>query len=113
MDIEKLIPITFFIVVAYVFKLYYEYKIRKLAIDKGVVKEVQNILSLSSVSVRDNVPAALKWGMVLTAVGAAALFGLNMPNSTEEYTFSFMVLFAGLALVLYYFIAARMAKKNA
>ncbi|MBN2356307.1 hypothetical protein JXO59_09350 [candidate division KSB1 bacterium] len=110
---EAIIPISLFIAIVYTFKLYWDYKIRKMAIEKGMTKELQDVLKLTSLPVSDNVPASLKWGLVLTAIGAGGFLGLNMPGYSEEFTLALMILFAGIALVIYYFIASRLSKKQA
>ena len=59
-----------------------------------------------------HVPSSLKWGMVLIAVGAAILIGQFVPYSyQEEATISGMFIMAGLALIVYYFIAGKIIKK--
>jgi hypothetical protein len=51
--------------------------------------------------------------MVLIAVGGAILVGQLAPYSiSEEVTISAMLIMAGLALIVYYFIAGRMTKKS-
>jgi len=110
---EAFVPLFIFGSFAYILKEYWNYKLRKVAVDQNKGDELQKVLMVKPSWGGDGVPSSLKWGMVLTAVGGAALIGLNMPDTRDEITFSLMFLFAGLALIVYYFIASRIAKKNA
>jgi hypothetical protein len=59
---------------------------------------------------RSNPLAALKWGIVFFAVGAAILVAMYIRETymVEEGVYPAMIaLFGGLALVVFYFIAAR------
>ncbi len=110
---EELVPVVLFGCIVYTFKLYWDYKIKKMVIEKGMTKELQEILKLSAQPVKENVPASLKWGLVLVAVGAGGFIGYQMPEYHHEYSLALMILFAGIALVVYYFIAAKLSKKQA
>jgi len=57
--------------------------------------------------------SSLKWGLILTAIGAAIIIGTSsFSHDTEENTISLMFLFAGLALIFHYFIAGRVLRKR-
>ncbi|MCD6117753.1 hypothetical protein J7K93_12105 [bacterium] len=78
-------------------KILVDSKIRSKLIDKGMVDE--NIKYLSGT----NVPASLKWGMVLTSMGLAFFIGLIFPEEIRgEVTFGSMFILGGIALIIYY-----------
>ena len=78
-------------------KILVDSKIRSKLIDKGMVDE--NIKYLSGT----NVPASLKWGMVLTSMGLAFFIGLSFPEEIRgEVTFGSMFILGGIALIIYY-----------
>ncbi len=105
-----IVAIVFFSTVAVV-KIVSDNIIRRRLIEKGNIDE--SVKFLYAHKFENNVPSSLKWGMVLIAVGAAILVGQYFPYTYhEEATISGMFIMAGLALVAYYFIAGRMAKKS-
>ncbi len=104
------IPLGFFFLVAYIVRTVSDNKIRQSLIDKGFVKEDVKYLYQNKIGV--NAPASLKWGMVLIAIGLAIFIGRNYYYRFEEVMFGLMFLLAGAALVLYYFIAKSIAKKQ-
>ena len=102
--------ICFFSVVALV-KILSDNKIRAKLIDQGKLDE--SIKYLYPPKMEAHVPSALKWGMVLIGVGLAFLAGqLVPPEFTGEVTVGSMFFFAGLGLVLYYFIARKAANRS-
>ncbi|MDZ7263999.1 MAG: hypothetical protein ONB16_05400 [candidate division KSB1 bacterium] len=107
---EDLIPIVFFIMVVAIVKIISDNKIRRLAIEKGLVD--QNLRSMFEERFEARVPAALKWGFVLVGIGLAIVIGRMFPDyMTEQVTIGCIFLFAGLGLVAYYFVAKRLMKK--
>lgn len=96
--------IVFFAIVAAI-KIILDYSMRKRLIEKGLVdSKVRYLFSATS-------PAAtsLKWGMVLMGIGIAVIIGKLVPyGMQDEITISSMFILAGLALVLYYFIAPKL-----
>jgi amino acid transporter len=104
-----IVPAFFFAIFALV-KVLSDNAVRRKLIDKGMIDENVKFLYAAA---SNNPPAALKWGMMLIAVGAAILIGQFMPYSfQEEFTISLMLIMAGLALVVYYFIGSRIARKS-
>lgn len=104
------VPMTIFFVIAYVVKIISDNKIRKLAIEKGMVSE--DMKFLYSDQYEGKVPASLKWGFVLIGIGLALFIGQMAPSAiTEEITVGGMFFFAGVGLVIYYFVANRIYKK--
>lgn len=107
---HDLIPLTVFFVIAYVVKVISDNKIRKLAIEKGMVNE--DIKYLYFDRFEGKVPSSLKWGFVLIGIGLALFIAQMAPSSmTEEITIGGMFFFAGVGLVIYYFVANRIYKK--
>ena len=81
-------------------KIFADSKIRGKLIDKGMVDE--NIKYLSGT----NVPASLKWGMVLISMGLAFFIGLLFPEAIRgEITFGSLFILGGAALIIYYLMA--------
>lgn len=108
---EDLIPIIFFIVVFLIVKLIYDYKLQRLALEKGLVD--QNLKLPFGDRFESRGPAALKWGFVMVGLGLAIVIGRMFPDDmAEQVTIGCIFLFAGLGLVLYYFVANRLFEKN-
>ena len=104
-----IVPTIFFCIVAIV-KIVSDNMVRRKLIDKDMVNADAKYLFVNSMN---SAPASLKWGLVLIAVGAAVLIGQLAPYSiSEEVTISAMLIMAGLALIVYYFIASRLFKKS-
>ncbi|MBI5265969.1 MAG: hypothetical protein HY851_01940 [candidate division Zixibacteria bacterium] len=84
-----------------------DYQFRQRLIDKGAVDEkVQEMLAKSSFGGHNL--SNLKWGMVLVAIGAAALIGRFLPYDMDDGgTIGLMFIFAGVAFLIYYPIAQR------
>ena len=107
---EKLIPITMLIAIVAIVKIISDNKIKRLAIEKGLVSENLKYLYLDRFE--RWVPGSLKWGIVLVSLGLALLVVKIYPGDiSDEFTIGSMFLFAGLGLVIYYFVASRIAKK--
>jgi len=91
-------------------KILVDARTRHKLIDKGMVDEKLKYLFPQHIG---GAPASLKWGMVLIGVGLAILLGQIVPHRiSEEITFACMFLFAGLGMIIYYFIAKNMAEKS-
>jgi Na+-translocating ferredoxin:NAD+ oxidoreductase RnfD subunit len=107
----ELIPIVLFICVPVIIKIVSDNSIRKMLIEKGMLDE--NVKYLYANSFDRKVPPALKWGMVSIAVGLAVFISeVFYPGMASEIMVSLMLIFGGLALILYYFIAKKMAKDD-
>ena len=109
MDTDMLVPIVMFGLIAWVIKFSSDNKLKRFMIEKGVASETMQMLF--SKPVTDNAPASLKWGLVLAAVGLGAFVGINYGDGRDEITLASMLLCGGLALIVYYFLAARIARK--
>ncbi len=107
-----LVPIVFFIVFAAIIKILSDSKTKRMLIEKGMIDE--NVKYLYADRYDVNVPASLKWGMVLTAIGLAVIVGRILDNylhDTDQITIALMFVFGGLAMIVYYFIAKKMNEK--
>jgi hypothetical protein len=103
---EMLPIIAMLVVVPVVIKLLSENKTRRKLIEKGLVDE--NIKYLFPDKPKDYVSSSLKWGMVAIGIGIAVFIGQMAPRDlVEEVTIGCMLIFGGLALVLYYVIASK------
>ena len=76
---------------------------RRRLIDKGLVDDrVRHLFGPSELSALSN----LKWGMVLVAIGLAALLGQFLPYRwSDEGTLGLIFLFAGIAFLIYFPLA--------
>ena len=103
--------IVMFLVIPFIVKVVSDNKIRQKLIEKGLVDE--NIKHLFPSKPKDQISASLKWGMVLIAVGLAVFVGQMAPSDlVEEVTIGCMLVFGGLALVLYYVISGKKMNKS-
>ncbi len=107
---EILPPMAFFIVAAWALKIILDHKTRQKLIDKGIMDE--NIKFLYADKLARNGRSSLKWGMVSVAVGVAVLIGMYAPDDDGKLTIGAMFTLAGLALIIYYFIASRLFKDH-
>ena len=70
MNFEFLIPIAFFLVVAFILREFWLYRLRKALIEKGNVDE--NVKILADTSAGSDSLNSIKWGMVLAGIGIAS-----------------------------------------
>jgi len=107
---NEIVPVTLFIVFAVIVKILSDNRVRRQAIEKGVVNEDMKFLYYDRFE--GKVPSSLKWGFVLIGIGLAIFIGQMVPyDMTEEITFGGMFFLAGVGLVVYYFIANRIYQK--
>ena len=100
-----------FIGVAAIVKIAVDAKTRNRLIEKGVADEEITKLYGATSSLQNL--SSLKWGMVLVGIGLAVLISRFFPRYvSDEVAWGLMFLFAGLGFLIYYPIAARMAKKH-
>lgn len=103
------VPITSFIVIAYIIKIVSDNRIRHRLIEKGIPEENAKMLFGGKIESRSM--SSLKWGLVLTGIGLALFIGQLFPRSiSEEMTVGGMFIFAGLGFLIFYFITQRMDK---
>ncbi|HAN18611.1 MAG TPA: hypothetical protein DCQ24_08065 [Bacteroidales bacterium] len=108
MDFDFIVGIAFFAVVYGIFHLYVRRKERLALIEKGLTANIFNSEA--------NVSPSLKYGIFCIGIAIGFLFGDILAKSTnlEEGVayVSMIFLFGGLALVIYYFIAKKHARKE-
>jgi len=108
---SNIIPIVLFVVIAVIVKIVSDNRVRHKLIEKGALNE--NTKYLFTDPLESHASPSLKWGMVLIGIGIAFLIGQFVPTRMEEeITLSMLFLFAGLALLIYYFIASQRMKKE-
>ena len=108
---DILVPLIIFGFIGYIVKVISDNRIRRLLIDKGEINE--NLKYLYSDKLAFATPGSLKWGMVLIALGLSFLMSEIFSFLDDETgMFASMFIMGGLALVVYYFIATRMLKKQ-
>ena len=107
MEAALIVGIVFFSLVAMV-KLLTDWRTRRHLIEKGVVDErVKQLFGISELSVLSN----LKWGMVLIGVGLASFLSRWLPYyMDDEGTIGLILIFAGLAFLIYFPIAQKKLK---
>ena len=110
MDLEFLIPISFFGAVVYIFHIITAYKLRRKLVENKMVDE--NTRYLFQNDTRNG--AVLKWGMVLISIGVAIIISQLVPARYEEIALgSAIFLFSGMAFILYYFMARNKSQQSA
>ncbi|MCI0515415.1 hypothetical protein L0128_19550 [candidate division KSB1 bacterium] len=106
---DFIVPVSIFAGFYFIIKVLSDNHLRRKLIEKNMVNE--NVRFLFQEKVEMYLPASLKWGMVLISLGSAILIGQFVPRSyQDEITVALLLLFAGLALVIYYLIGIRLFK---
>ena len=105
-DLAELIPMVLFVCIVMAIKIVVEARLRKQMVETHVSEElVKSMLVADEQSRR---LSALKWGLVLTAVGIAfGLVGALHLDSDNPGTFGLLIGAAGLGMLAYHFIANR------
>lgn len=112
MNVEILIPISFFIVTAFIIKVISDNKIRHRLIEKGEIDEKIKYLFTDKIQLKNL--SSLKWGLVLTGIGLALFVGQLFPYAiSEEMTIGGMFMFAGFGFIIYYILTKRMTNETA
>ncbi|HTD29512.1 MAG TPA: DUF6249 domain-containing protein [Xanthomonadaceae bacterium] len=106
-EFGDLIPMVLFVCAAITIKAVVEARLRKQMVESHVSEElVKSMLVADEQSRR---LSALKWGLVLTSVGAAfGLVGVMRLDSDNPATFGLLIGAAGVGMLAYHFIANRM-----
>ncbi len=111
MNSDIFVPLIIFGFFAYVIKILSDNRVRNRLIEKGILDEKVKFLYLDTFQKKNF--SSLKWGMVLIALGLALFIGEILPeDNQEEMTFGLMLLFAGIAFLIYYFLTKRMITKT-
>ncbi|UCG60685.1 MAG: hypothetical protein JSV52_10150 [Candidatus Zixiibacteriota bacterium] len=108
---DAVIVICVFGGIALVFKVIADAITRNKLIAKGMVDE--NVKYLFWKNTETSGVSNVKWGLVLVAIGVALLLDQYAPFYLRESSvFGFMFLFAGIAFLVYYFIAKANIKEQ-
>jgi ABC-type branched-subunit amino acid transport system permease subunit len=103
----------FFGVTAYIVRIILDHRIRRRLIDSGQIDEKIKYLYFKEQKPVAQPLSSVRWGLVLIALGLAVIIGLQYPeNLREEMTLSMMFLLAGIAFLVYYFLARREAGRK-
>ena len=108
MNFELLIPITFFIAIAYIIKVIVDARVRRAMIGaNGSEDLIRNIMAGEEMRQKHS---SLRWGVTLVAVGVG--FGLIEAGGWQEITpgvIAVLALATGVGNLAYYFLTRRMA----
>lgn len=103
---EIIIVPTIFLMFYLIIKNFFDYRLKRSLVEKGLVKESHFLLSESPELMPLN---SVKWGLVFVGVGAAILLAQFFPEQiSDEIMVGLMLVFAGISFLVYY----RMAKKQ-
>ena len=112
MDLEFLIPVSLFIVIAYIIKVISDNRVRNRLIEKGQLDK--NMNDLFNNNVQQKSLHSMKWGLVLIGLGLALFIGQLFPyDIKEEITIGGMFFLAGVGFLIYYFIVKKMSETEA
>lgn len=101
---DILVPLGFFALVAYISKLISDTRIRRKALETSMSKEEAEEF-VSGGRTEPSTRAALKWGLVVVALGAGLLFVNLLAISFESpVAYGVLLLGTGVALLGYYLI---------
>lgn len=101
---EVLVPLGFFVLVAYIAKLIRDTRVRRKALDASLSEEAAEAFARGS-SPDPSIQAALKWGLVVLALGAGLLFVDLLAISFESpVAYAVLLMATGGALLGYYLI---------
>jgi len=99
---------VFFGVFAYIVKIVSDNRIRRRLIESGQIDEKIKYLYFQQPKPFSDPFNSVRWGLVLIALGLAVIIGQQFPvGEKEQMTLSAMFLLAGLAFLIYYFLAKR------
>jgi len=116
---DEVVPIVAiagsFIFVFSLVKIVLDFRTRRSLIEKGLLDEKVAYLSKFT----NGFMGSLKWGIVLVGIGLALVIYKAFPvydwrrsGDEEAYVFGLMALFAGVGLLIYYFVSATQMKKQ-
>lgn len=102
---EIFVPLGFFALVAYIAKLIRDTRVRRKALDSPLSEEkIEELLSRGRWT-EPSTKSALKWGLVLLALGGGLLFVELLAISFESpAAYAVLLLATGIALLGYYLI---------
>lgn len=96
---------------AIMLKWFLEYRLKQKLIEKGVIDEKVKYLNLASLGQCRS--SSLKWGLVLALMGIAVVaIKAMLYEVSGEVVLGVMLIAAGAGLLIYYFVADVVNKKN-
>lgn len=105
MDVEILVPLGFFAAIVWIVKIISDNRIRRKVLDQRVSDELAEAI-LKRNAAAPSTLGALKWGLVVLAVGGAlVLIELLTIDVDEPLAYGLLFLAAGGGLIAYYLIA--------
>jgi hypothetical protein len=105
---DALIVAIIFGAAIYVIKTISDNRIRRRLIESGQLDEKIKYLYFSAQTADPAYFSSIKWGLILIALGLALFLQQFLPyRFEEEMTFGFMFLLAGIAFIVYYFLAKK------
>lgn len=103
-DVEILVPLGFFAMIAYIAKLIGDTRIRRKALESAVSDEKAEAI-LNRQWAEPSTRSALKWGLVIFALGGGVLLvDLFQISFESPLAYAILLLLTGLALLGYYAI---------
>lgn len=107
---EPLIVAIIFGSAIYVIKTISDNRIRRRLIESGQVDEKIKYLYFTAQNADPAYFSSVKWGLILIALGLALFLQQFLPyRFDDELTFGMMFLLAGIAFIVYYFLAKKHA----
>jgi len=102
---EVFVPLGFFALVAYIAKLIRDTRIRRKALESPLSEEkIEELLGKGGWT-EPSTKSALKWGLVVLALGAGLLFvDVLMISFESPLAYAVLLLATGMALLGYYLI---------
>jgi len=101
---DVLVPLGFFALVAYIAKLIRDTRIRRKALDSPLSEEAAEAF-VHGGSFEPSTKSALKWGLVVLAIGVGLLFVDLLAISFESpVAYAVLLVASGIALLGYYLI---------
>lgn len=99
-----LVPLGFFAMIAYVAKVIGDTRIRRKALEASVSDEVAEAV-MTRRRVEPSARSALKWGLIIVALGGSMFLVEILPTSFESpMAYGILLLATGIALLGYYLI---------
>lgn len=103
-DVEILVPLGFFAMIAYIAKLIGETRIRRKALESSASDEVAETV-LARHGSKPSPQSALKWGLVIFALGGGVLLvDLFQISFESPLAYAILLVVTGIALLGYYLI---------
>ena len=106
MQFEYLIPITLFICITLAIKFVIDGRVRRRFAETNVSEDLVKAMLVADEQARRL--SALKWGIVLTSIGAGfGLVGGMHMDTNNPAVFGLLVASAGIGMLVYHFVAGK------